>query len=129
MRDLKKNQRKLWYSLYEGKKPILDEFGDETVDYEVCYTKPKQFSISLSAGHGSVYSNVFGADIDYSRTIMTTDMKLPITETSLVWYETKPIFNEDGTVDESSADYEVSAPPASGLDVLVIALKKRKTNG
>lgn len=129
MRDLKKNQRKIWYSLYEGKKPILDEYGDETGDYEVCYTKPKQFSISMSAGHGSVYSNVFGANVEYSRTIMTTDMKLPITETSLVWYETEPLYNSDNSVDINSADYEVSAPPAIGLDVLVVALKKRKKNG
>lgn len=129
MRDLKKNQRKLWYSLYEGKKPILDEFGDETGDYEIRYSKPKQFDISLSAGHGSTYANVFGADVEYTRTIMTTDMKLPIAETSLVWYETKPVFKDDGSVDDNSADYEVSAPPANGLDVLVIALRKRKKNG
>ena len=129
MRDLKKNQRKLWYSLYEGKKPILDANGDETGDYEIRYSKPKQIDISLSAGHGSAYVNVFGADVECTRTIMTTDMKLPITETSLVWYETEPVFKEDGSVDDNSADYEVSAPPANGLDVLVIALRKRKKNG
>ena len=84
---------------------------------------------SLSAGHGSTYANVFGADVEYTRTIMTTDMKLPIAETSLVWYETKPVFKDDGSVDDNSADYEVSAPPANGLDVLVIALRKRKKNG
>ena len=83
----------------------------------------------MSAGHGSTYANVFGADVEYTRTIMTTDMKLPIAETSLVWYETKPVFKDDGSVDGNSADYEVSAPPANGLDVLVIALRKRKKNG
>lgn len=129
MRDLKKNQRKIWYSLYDGKKPILDEFGDETGDFEVYYTKPKQLDISLSTGHGTAYANVFGADVEYSRTIMTTDTKLPITETSLVWYETEPLYKADGSVDVDSADYEIPAPPANGLDVMVIALRKRKKNG
>ena len=30
MRDLKKNQRQLWYALYQDKIPIVDENGDET---------------------------------------------------------------------------------------------------
>ena len=34
-----------------------------------------------------------------------------------------------GTADPNSADYEVAAPPADSLNVLVIALKKRIKNG
>ena len=32
---------------------------------------------------------------------------LPITETSLIWQNTEPRFNNDGTVDENSADYKI----------------------
>lgn len=53
---------------------------------------------------------------------------MPITETSLVWYETEPVLMEDGTADPASADYEVAAPPADGLNELVIALKARAKN-
>lgn len=129
MRSLKKNQRGMWYSLYNKKIPMLDENGDETGDFDISYSTPVAFKASLSPGKGSTQGNVFGVDVDYARTISTTDMDLPITETSLVWYETKPVFLVDGTVDPNSADYEVAAPPADGLNVLVIALRKRNKNG
>ena len=119
----------MWYSLYNKKIPILDENGDETGDYETGYSPPVFFKASLSSGKGSAQANVFGVEIDYSRTISTTEMDLPITETSLVWYETTPVLLLDGTADPNSADYEVAAPPADGLNVLVIALRKRNKNG
>ena len=93
------------------------------------YGPPVFFQASLSAGKGSVRANVFGVDVDYTRTISTTDMDLPITETSLIWYKTKPVLLEDGTADPNSADYEVAAPPADSLNVLVIALRERLKNG
>ena len=77
----------------------------------------------------AVKTNVFGVDVDYTRTISTTDIDLPLTETSLLWYETKPVLLDDGTADPDSADYEVAASPADSLNVLVIALKKRIKNG
>lgn len=129
MRNLRKNQRGMWYSLYNKKIPILDENGDETGDYKTGYSPPVFFQASLSSGKGAVKTNVFGVDVDYTRTMSTTDMDLPITETSLVWYETKPVLLEDGTADPNSADYEVAASPADSLNVLVIALKKRIKNG
>lgn len=128
MRDLKKNQRELWYALYREKIPIVDENGDETGDYTTGYSPPVSFCANLSPGKGSAQAAVFGTDIDFTRSISTTDMDLPITETSLVWYETEPVLLEDGTADPDSADYEVAAPPADGLNELVIALKARAKN-
>lgn len=128
MRNLKKNQRKLWYALYQGKIPILDENGDKTGDYTTGYSPPVQFEASLSPGNGSAQREVFGIGIDLTRSISTTDMSLPITETSLVWHETKPGLLEDGSADPDTADYEVAAPPAVGLNTIVIALKARAKN-
>lgn len=128
MRDLKKNQRQLWYALYQDKIPIVDENVDETGDYTAGYSPPVSFYANLSPGKGTAQAAVFGTDIDFTRSISTTDMDLPITETSLVWYETEPVLLDDGTADPASADYEVSAPPADGLNELVIALKARAKN-
>ena len=128
MRNLKKDERDMWYALYEGMKPVLDENGDETGDPDPKYSSPVEFRASLSAGNGSAQREVFGVDIDFTRSISTTDMDLPITETSLVWYETKPGLLEDGAADPNTADYEVAAPPADGLNTLVIALKARAKN-
>lgn len=128
MRDLKKNQRELWYALYREKIPIVDENGDETGDYTTGYSPPVSFCANLSPGKGSAQAAVFGTDIDFTRSISTTDMELPITETSLIWYETKPGLLKDGSADPDTADYEVAAPPADGLNELVIALKARAKN-
>lgn len=128
MRDLKKNQRELWYALYREKIPIVDENGDETGDYTTGYSPPVSFCANLSPGKGSAQAAVFGTDIDFTRSISTTDMELPITETSLIWYETEPGLLKDGSADPDTADYEVAAPPADGLNELVIALKARAKN-
>ena len=49
---------------------------------------------------------------------------LPITETSLIWYETEPILLEDGLANPNSADYKVAAAPLDGLDGIRIAIKR-----
>lgn len=125
MRNLKKNTKKLWYSNYSGKIPILDENGDKTGDYESGYTVPISFLATLSASRGNAYADMFGTNIDYTRTLSTVE-KLPIREESLIWVN-EPAMNPDGTVDSESADYSVTGI-AEGLVGVVIALKARKKN-
>ena len=125
MRNLKKNETKLWYSNYGKGKPILDENGDETGDYDSGYSPPVYFFATLSASKGNAYADVFGTNLDYTRTFSTVQ-KLPITEESLIW-KSEPVLNADGTVDKESADYTV-AGIADGLNELVVALKARKKN-
>lgn len=125
MRNLKKNTKKLWYSNYSGKIPILDENGDKTGDYESGYTVPISFLAILSASRGNAYADMFGTNIDYTRTLSTVE-KLPIREESLIWVN-EPAMNPDGTVDSESADYSVTGI-AECLVGVVIALKARKKN-
>ena len=129
MRNLKKNCRELWYATYADKQEILDMNGDFTGEYKIGYSAPVKFSASLSAGRGDAGNAAFGVDVDFTRTISTADTELPITETSLVWYETEPKLLTDGTADKDSADYTVAAKPANGLNSLTIALKARKKDG
>lgn len=128
MRSLKKNQQKLYYATYNNKKPIIDENNDFTGDCTTGYNKPVVFYANISAGKGSSGAEVFGKNIDFTRSISSTDMSLPIDEFSLIWFETKPVLLPDGTADPDSADYTVAAPVARSLNSLMIALKKRKKN-
>ena len=136
MRSLKKNEQKLWYSTYADQIVIYerDENGEIVyVDEEKTipkiiaeragYNKPVSFCANGSAGKGTAQEEVFGKDIDFTRTISTTDLTLPIDELSLVWIESEPKYLEDGTVDPNSADYKVAAKPAKSLNQLMIALK------
>lgn len=118
------NQRELWYSLYEGKQPIFDAEGFETGDSEVKYSKPTSFMANISPSRGSAEADLFGVNIDYTKSIYTCELSLPISETSLIW-ESEPRLLEDGNVDRDSADYVV-VRVARGMYGIVYALKQRQ---
>ena len=121
MRDLRRNQRKMYYSLY------IEQENDsefDTLDTVAKYSKPIEFKASLSVGQSDADDSPFGKDISYDRIISTVNKSLPITETSLICYETKPVLLEDGSADPSSADYKVAAAPLDGLDGIRIAIKR-----
>lgn len=142
MRSLKKNKQKLWYSNNVDKVTIYkkDEDGNivyEDIDGELIpviiaekagYSEPKEFYANISAGKGISQEEVFGVSFDYTKTISTTDMSLSLDEKSLVWFDTEPTYNADGTVNEASADYSVVGI-ARSLNNVVYALKKRAKDG
>lgn len=121
MRDLKRNQRKMYYSLYveQGNDSDFD-----VLDTVAKYSAPVEFKASLTAGKSDSDNSPFGKDISYDRIISTVNKDLPITETSLIWYGTEPVLSEDGSADPSSADYKVAAALLDGLDGIRIAIKR-----
>lgn len=121
MRDLRKNQRKMYYSLYEGQ-TAAEDF--DVLDTVAKYSPPVEFRAGLSAGKSDAEESPFGKDVSYDRIISTVNKNLPITETSLIWYETEPALLEDGSADARSADYKVAAAPLDGLDGVRIAIKR-----
>ena len=121
MRDLRKNQRKMYYSLYMEQE---NDSGFDVLDTVAKYSAPIEFRASLSVGQSDSDDSPFGKDISYDRIISTVKKDLPITETSLIWYETKPVLLEDGSADPNSADYKVAAMPLDGLDGIRIAIKR-----
>ena len=142
MRDCKKNQQELYYSTYSDQiteyyrdsdgNIVYDEIDGELIPRIKCeragYNNPVPFYSNISAGKGTSQEEVFGVSLDYTKTISTTDMDLPISETSLIWFETEPAYNSDGTVNEESADYSVVGI-AKSLNNVVYALKKRAKEG
>lgn len=143
MRSLKKNQQPLHYATYSEEIKVYkhDENGNieyVEIDGEQCpiefgtvagYNEPVLFYANISAGKGDAPADVFGSNVDYTRTISTTDMTCPIDELSLIWIENEPQYNADGTVNPDSADYKVAAYPAKSLNNIVIAIKKLPKGG
>lgn len=127
MRSLRKNRQRLWYAVYNGKTPILDKDGFETGETFASYSAPVVFHANLSAAKGTAGVEAFGVTANYTKTVSTSDVNLPITETSRIWYETEPVLNDDGTADGDSADYFVEQI-AKSLNGLMIALKKLPKN-
>lgn len=134
MRNMARNERRMWYALYVGKETPVDENGDKTGDQILKYGKPVEFWAVMSPGRGynagfagTLRKAVFGIDIDTERRIMTTDLTLPVTETSLIWL-TEPTTFEDGTADPYTADFAVTARPTDGKTFLAIPVKARLEN-
>lgn len=138
MRDLKRNQRKLYYATFIEKQPIYkkDDNGNvvyldgepvETGQYTNGYSNPKELEISTSANKGSSEIDLFGTSLQYDRTLSTTNIDLDIDEYSVLWVDCKPVIKEDGTTD-TPFDYKVKKV-APSLNQLVIAISKVRENG
>ena len=123
MRSLRRNRRPLYYATYNDKIPVLDEDGFDTGETTTGYSKPVVFYENASPAKGTSQEEVFGKSLDYSRTISTCNMTLPIDEFSRIWIESNPILNPDGTADGDSADYSVVAI-ARSLNSVLYAIKR-----
>lgn len=133
MRTLNKNKQTIYYALridretesaeetivVDGETVSIDEGG-----YVIEYTEPESFLANISFS-GSDSSDVeFGLDMSAYDAIIVSTKALPITETSLIWFETEP---PTVTNDGSTADYTVVAVRNS-LNFSKAILKRRVKN-
>lgn len=127
MRCLKKNKQTLYYALLIGTIPEYeyDENGDKIIDYEAegvtyyvekgtqtkVYSEPTKFEGNIALSGSDVTRQEFGVSDDrYEAVLVTNKGQLPITETSLLWYQTTPTTKEiEGVTyaDDATADYRV----------------------
>ena len=144
MRNLKANNRTMWYALYQGVTDAVDANGDLTGEPTVSYSEPVQFEANLSAtrgtqgftGTGASY-DYFGADIQYDLIISTAQMNLPFDEYTLIWRTEPPYTVVEETVngvkttrkvyDFSSAEFRVKAV-ARGLYHMKYAIRSLQQN-
>lgn len=120
MRSLERNKQSVYYANLTRATPILDEYGNETGQFQTHYTKPVELRINVSAARGETYLRQFGDSLEYDRVLVTSDMNVPITESSVVW------------IDESDTrkphNYVVKAI-ARGLNSVSYAIKRVDVRG
>lgn len=94
LRTLERNKQIIYYALFDGKEPVIDEYGNQTGEYEILYTPPTLLKINVSAARGEYSTRQFGDTEKYDKVLMTDDLNVPITETSILWIDsldtTKP---------------------------------------
>lgn len=140
MRTLNRNKQKMYYALYLGKEPEyeLDADGNKIllyVDSEGIehyketggqidsYTAPIEFEGSISFGGGDSRDTEYGFDISSYSAILVVDKELlPLTETSVIWYENEPTtVYSGGGADGKLADYKiVKVSPSLNVDKYVL---------
>lgn len=130
MRMARVNKQKMHYALYGKEVPIYDYYTDnegnkipiDTGETKITYENPVEFfgNIALSGGESEAVE--FGLNLaDYEAVLVMAKNTLPIDETSRIWHNTEPTYNEDGTVDELSADYTVvKVSPSLNVDKFVL---------
>ena len=86
MRSLQRNWRELQYANPIGKEPILDEYGNDTLEVETIFSEGKSLRANISANAGQEAIEIFGSLTGYSRTITYWGQKCPLVEGSKVWF-------------------------------------------
>lgn len=135
MRTLKKNKQTIYYALNIDRETVSTEDkiivdGEEVYidegDYTITYSEPEAFSANISFSGGESNDVEFGLDMSAYDAIIVMDLKsVPITETSLIWFETAPPSGEN---DGSTADYNVVAVRHS-LNQTKVILQRRVKDG
>ena len=84
MRDLRRNQQTIWYSLLNVSTGV-DEWGN-TEDIKT-HGDPISMQIAISANRGEASQQAFGTDLQYDREMSTHDMDCPIDEYTRLWID------------------------------------------
>ena len=127
MRAMKRNKRVFYYASFVGREleSYMDEYSNEvfTGEHRIVYSNPAMFKANISAARGESEARVFGESLDYTRAIsMANKGKPPISETSILWIDTLPVIEPDGST-ETPHDYIVKAI-AESLNNTLIAVQK-----
>lgn len=129
MRCLLINKQKLYYALLQGTIPQykLDKNGNKIVDYVdeetgetyyvetgtkiPVYSPAVEFKGNIAFAGADLLRQEFGiSDENYEAVLVLNKGQIPITETSLIWFQTAPTtktVDETEYADDSTADYRI----------------------
>jgi hypothetical protein len=117
-----RNKSKFYYASYIGETEIIDEYGNQTGEYKVSFGDPIETLGNVSAAQGEIQSRQFGESESYDKVIVLDDRDAPIDEHSILWVDTLPHLNADGSTD-TLHDYIVRKV-ARSLNGVSIAISK-----
>ena len=122
MRCLRRHEKPCYYALFDHVGQYTDEYGNVTSSADVKYQNPVKLIAHVSPARNTESVEMFGTDINYDKTIVVDDPDTPIDEHAVLWVDTMPVLNEDGTT-ETPFDYVVRRV-ARSLNYAVIAIAK-----
>ena len=127
MQGMVRNKRKFYYASYIDTNERIDEYGNFTGEYDVIYGNTIEVKGNISSATGETQVRQFGESESYDKVIVLDNPNTPINEYSILWVDTLPHLNEDGTT-ETPHDYIVKRV-AGSLNSVSIAISKVKVNG
>ena len=122
MRNMMRNQSKFYYALYIESKETIDEYGNHAGEYELIHGNPIKALGNVSSARGETQVKQFGKSESYDKVIVLDNPNTPINEYSILWVDTLPHLNQDGTTD-TPHDYVVVRKAVS-LNSVSLAIRK-----
>lgn len=99
MKTLLRNKQPFYYANLLSQQPAYDKHGNETSELVTTYSAPVKVYANISAARGNAELDEFGLNTNYSKTIVTEELSLPIDKSTILWIGIEPDLNgEAGTV-------------------------------
>lgn len=134
------NKQLMKYSQHGQKVTIYEKDDDGNIKYyvdgdgnkipliadeKVGFSKPKEFYANISNKLSEVLVKEFGVDDSSTYVQIVTDKGcLSLNAGDVVWKKSEIVYDEDGLVDSTTADYEVKGVADEGLTVDLFLLQK-----
>lgn len=90
MMCLEINKQPLYYATLLGKTERMDDDGNYTGEYDLSYSDPVLTKMNISAARGAADFGFFGISLQYTKTMVTSDMDCPIDEGTVLWIDADP---------------------------------------
>ena len=127
MRCMVRNKMKFYYASYIDTDELIDEYGNKTGEYKVIYGNPTETDGNVSGAQGEMQNRQFGESESYDKVIVLDKVDTPINEYSILWVDTLPLLNDDGTTN-TPHDYIVKKV-AKSINSVSIAIRKVDVRG
>lgn len=134
------NKQAMRYSQHGQKVTIYEKDDDGNIKYyvdgdgnkipliadeKVGFSEPKEFYANISNKLSEVLVKEFGVDDSSTYVQIVTDKGyLTLKAGDVVWKKSEIVYDEDGLVDSTTADYEVKGVADEGLTVDLFLLQK-----
>ena len=125
MKTLERNKQTFYYATYTSQAEIMD--GDlHTFESDPAYGAWTEFRANISPARGESSADVFGADVNYDKVIVTDDLTCPIDEHTVLAIDIEPNTRETVAV-APVYDYVVTKK-AKSLNFIQYAVAKVQVN-
>ena len=121
MKALLRNKQSFWYANISGTAAAYDSNGYETGEITTTYTAPVEVAANISPARGTADLDMFGINENYTKTIVTDDLTLPVDKSTILWIGIAP--DKDGEAGTVKHNYVVVAV-AKSLNSMTIAVKE-----
>ena len=89
MRALDRNKQTIYYANLIGQADIIDEYGCFTGETSTEYSEPMPLKVNISPSRGEASIELFGTELNYSKTIVT-DKDYGLNEHTILWVDKDP---------------------------------------